>query len=431
MMNMMNNKTLLFFIMFIMFILSKFLFSRPAPELRMRRIAAVALTAFAGVASAQSSSAGWPPQPAAGYQVASLNDPYMGMTAYAVEFPKGWHFRGAVYQGTLCFPAANAVWRVVSPDGLSFIEKLPPLAWAWGGRDAGRVKPGCIPLDDGMSAKDFLKALSAEMKLDYVGEVQIADSVLKAFQRARAQQDEMWANKYRAAGMTPPENFHDIAAADVRFTNGSYKMHGRLRTEVSCSRQWGTNSYGERVWHASCNAQVRYMAAPVASFDAILALVPNTSALANPQWDLAVAQREDQRTAMMLQMINARAKAETQAMTAQYEAFNQQQEATQRQHEQFLATLQQGTDASMRNAAAIANAQHTMTSDFVDGILGQQTVRDPATGESAKVPSGFNYTWHNAGTNEYFQTADPNVNPNGALTGNWTVSTKIHGDGTP
>ncbi len=397
----------------------------------MRRIAAVALAAVVSAAHAQSPPAGWPPPPAAGFQVASLTDPYMGMTAYAVQFPKDWHFRGAVHQGNLCFPVASAVWRVVSPDGLSFIERLPPLAWAWGGRDAGRVKPGCLPLDDGMSAQDFLKALSAEMKLDYVGDVGIPDSVMKEFRRSREQADEFWANKYRAAGMTPPDNFHDMAVADVKFTNGSYKMRGRLRTEVNCNRQWGTTLYGQRVWHASCNAGVRYIAAPEAKFDAMLALWASTSALANPQWDQAVQQRENQRTAMMLQMINARARAETQAMTAQYEAFQQQQAATQRQHEEFLATLQQGTDNSMRNAAEVANAQHTITSDWVDGILGQQTVRDPATGETAKVQSGFNYTWHNAGTNEYFQTADPNANPNGTLSGSWTVSSRVHGDGTP
>jgi len=392
---------------------------------------AIALAALAGAATAQSSSAGWPPPPAAGYQVASLDDPYMGMTAYAVQFPSGWHFRGAVHQGNLCFPVASAVWRVVSPDGLTFFEKLPPLAWSWGGRDAGRVKPGCLPLDDGMSAQDFLKALSAEMKLEYVSDVQIPDSVKEGFERGLAQQDEMWANKYRAAGMTPPDNFHDLAVADVRFTNGSYKMRGRLRTEVHCNRQWGTNAYGQRTWHASCNAQVRYMATPEKSFDAMLALFPRTAALSNPQWNQAVEQRENQRTAMMLQMINARAQAETQAMNIQYQTFQQQQAATQRQHEEFLATLQQGTDNSMRNAAEIANAQHTITSDWVDGILGQQTVRDPSTGETAKVSSGFNYTWHNAGTNEYFQTADPNANPNGTLSGSWTVSTKVHGDGTP
>ena len=393
----------------------------------MRRTAALALTVLASVATAQ----GWPPPPQPGYQVATMNDPYMGMTAYAVQIPKDWHFQGAVHQGNLCYPVANAVWRAVSPDGLTFIEKLPPLAWGWGGRDAGKVKPGCLPLDDGMSAQDFLKALSAEMKLDYVSDVHIPDSVMQAFQQGNAQGDQYWANKYRAAGMTPPDNFHDLALADVRFTNGTYKMRGRLRAELHCNRYWGTNSYGERVWHASCNAFVRYMATPEERFTVMLTRFEFSFAMSNPQWNQAVTQRENQRTAMMLQMIQARAQAETQAMTAQFETFQQQQAAQQKQHEEFLATLQQGTDASMRNAAAIANAQHTITSDWVDGILGQQTVRDPATGESAKVPSGFNYTWHNAGTNEYFQTADPNVNPNGTLTGNWTVSTKIHGDGTP
>ncbi len=397
----------------------------------MRRIAVLAFAAIVSIAHAQTPAPGWHPEPPAGFQGAYLNDPYMGMTAYAAQFPKDWHFRGAVHQGNICFPVANPVWRVVSPDGLTFFEKLPPLAWAWGQRDAGRVKPGCLPLDDGISAQDFLKALSAEMKLEYVSDVEIPDSVKKAFLRMREQADEMWANKYRAAGMTPPDNFHDLAAANIRFTNGSFKMYGRLTTQVNCSRQWVTNRYGDRMWNASCNAGVRYMAAPEAHFNAMLPLFESTVVWANPQWEQAVQQRAEERNAMMLQIINAQGQAQMQAMNIQYQTFQQQQAATQRQHEEFLTTLQQGTDNSMRRAAEIANAQHTISSDWVDGILGQQTVRDPATGETAKVSSGFNYIWHNAATNEYFQTADPNANPNGTLTGSWSLSSRVHGDGTP
>jgi hypothetical protein len=85
----------------------------------------------------------------------------------------------------------------------------------------------------------------------------------------------------------------------------------------------------------------------------------------------------------------------------------------------------------MANADASMNAQSTATSDWVDYALDQQTVAGP--GGVAKVSSSYSQTWSSTvgGQTQWFQTNDPNTNPNGVLSGTWTQDTKVHGNGQP
>ena len=50
------------------------------------------------------------------------------------------------------------------------------------------------------------------------------------------------------------------------------------------------------------------------------------------------------------------------------------------------------------------------------------------SGGTVKVSSAYSQTWSN-GKNQWFQTNDPNANPNGVLPGNWTQDVKVHGNG--
>jgi len=97
----------------------------------------------------------------------------------------------------------------------------------------------------------------------------------------------------------------------------------------------------------------------------------------------------------------------------------------------FLSTMQAGTNASMQRAAQVANTQHTIASDYVDYALGQQTYRNPTTGQSAKVAAGSGVTWLSADGTQSYQAPDPNANPNGVLPGAWNRGQQTHGDGSP
>jgi len=99
-------------------------------------------------------------------------------------------------------------------------------------------------------------------------------------------------------------------------------------------------------------------------------------------------------------------------------------------HEQFLATMQRGTDMSMARTQQNMNARSTATSDWVDYALDRQTVRDPSTGQVSKVSSSYSYTWVDSTGKTSYQTNDPNANPNGVLQGTWTQQKVVHGDGS-
>ncbi|MBA3914036.1 MAG: hypothetical protein H0X25_09345 [Acidobacteriales bacterium] len=47
-----------------------------------------------------------------------------------------------------------------------------------------------------------------------------------------------------------------------------------------------------------------------------------------------------------------------------------------------------------------------------------------------KVSNAYNQTWAN-GQGQYYQTNNPNADPNGSLPGTWTEQTQVHGNGRP
>ena len=114
-----------------------------------------------------------------------------------------------------------------------------------------------------------------------------------------------------------------------------------------------------------------------------------------------------------------------------HEAFMQQQESSFRTHEAAMAQQESSFHSAMNNANNAMNARSTAASDWVDYALDQQTV--VGQGGYAKVSSSYNQTWSSTVGNQttWYQTNDPNTNPNGVLPGNWTQDTKVHGNGQP
>jgi hypothetical protein len=118
------------------------------------------------------------------------------------------------------------------------------------------------------------------------------------------------------------------------------------------------------------------------------------------------------------------------AMAASHQMFEQSMAAQAQEHQQFMATLQRGTDLSMGQAQAGLNAQSTASSDWVNYALDQQTVMDPNTGQISTVSSASSYTWMD-GSGKTYQTSDSSANPNGVMPGTWTKQQVVHGNGTP
>jgi len=67
-------------------------------------------------------------------------------------------------------------------------------------------------------------------------------------------------------------------------------------------------------------------------------------------------------------------------------AIAHSQAVQQQMHEDFMNTLQRGTDMSMQRTADSMNARSTSASDWVDYSLDRQTVMDTNTGASERYP---------------------------------------------
>jgi hypothetical protein len=368
-----------------------------------------------------------------GMQQGVIRDPTLDMDAYTVTYPAKWHFQGVLVQGTPCSAIPFPVFRMFSPDGLTEIEQLPRLDWYWSDApNASKTPDGCLPFKQAMSAKDFLKYISAILKVEYVSERAVDPAVLASVAKTMETSNAAFAKQSAARGIPPAVATDELAEAIVRYENGSFPMEGLLTVSVNCFQTsmpslTRTGQPGKRSEAHTCSATVGYMHAPEAKFKAVDAQTAHDSAAYIPQWvsaHMAQVDRQAQQNLAALRQQSA------QQLAAQQQSFEQGQAMRQRQHEDFMSTMQRGTDMSMNQAAQIANTNHAIASDWTDYSLDQQTVRDPNTGQLSKVSSTSSFTWLDASGKTSFQTNDPNANPNGTLQGTWTRQQKVHGDGS-
>jgi hypothetical protein len=392
-----------------------------------------------------------------------ITDPTMNnMKAFSVTLPTKWHFRGVLMQGDDCVGIPYMVWRATSPDGLSYVELMPPLGWRWGSGPmaafADKQKNTCLPMTEAMHAQDFLKYLASTMKVEYV-----ADEPVPAELNAKVQQQERdaeasVAGKYAALRMQPPKIVVELARAIVRYRNGSFTMKGMLEVTVNCTAQTfpgapGLSQYspgnpvhsitGPPSIISKCTSHVNYFTGPESGFAALIRQweMPGMMGHGDEAWQNAwVARNQQQMQQMTNQSIaasNRQFQAQQQisaqqgaARQAQAQEFNHQQAVRQQMHEEFMSTMQRGTNMSMARTQENMNARSTATSDWVDYALDRQTVLDPNTGQVNKVSSSYSYSWIDSTGKVGYQTNDPNANPNGVLQGTWTKQQVVHGNGT-
>jgi hypothetical protein len=145
----------------------------------------------------------------------------------------------------------------------------------------------------------------------------------------------------------------------------------------------------------------------------------------NQRWNAEMIQKIKDVYAAGGKMIQGAIDNSSRRMAAQQNAFNQSQDMRQRMHEDFDATIQRGTQLSMQQAAASANASHRAADDWADYSLDQQKRLDPTTGKISKDSSAYSYTWINE-TGQHYQTNNINDNPNGRLSGTWNLAENVH-----
>ena len=364
--------------------------------------------------SARASAAGKPIRESAsgstGTKVATITDPILNMKAYSITIPANWIFEGAVIRGTSCNDGPFPVFRMSSADGLIGIKQLPRLDWTWSENAKLPAETGsdCLPYKKEMSASEMLKYMIGVLQVEFVRDEPTPD--LEEIQRNIA------------ARNTPQLLFTaDKARATVRYRINKIVMEGKLNVFVSCTTM-------KQIGRHSCNLGVSRTWAPEGKYsDETFKAISKTFTI-DQEWNAKrtqiVIQKLKDLSDQSMARIRQMGEEETRRSTAQFSAFNQAQDMRQRQQEQFLDTMQRGTDLSMKQAAASANANHRAADDWCDYSLDQQKRLDPNTGLITKDSSAYNYTWVNE-TGDRVQTNNINANPNGNGTGNWTLQENV------
>ena len=87
----------------------------------------------------------------------------------------------------------------------------------------------------------------------------------------------------------------------------------------------------------------------------------------------------------------------------------------------IIAAFQQHVADTINGVTAneMAGANHAAYG-WSPNIRGVQTFRDPASGSTFELSNQYDHAWLNNGANQYIMSDDPNFNPNGNLTGDWT-----------
>jgi hypothetical protein len=352
--------------------------------------------------------------PTGGTKIVTITDPILNMKAYSLTIPANWIFQGVVMQGTPCVPGAFSVWRMSSPDGLTGMKALPRLDWAWSQNPMGKEQANSVCLDykKEMPASDVLKYMIGVLQVEFVKDEPVP-----------------WlANlKQKTAAQNKPNSTStvDIAIATVRYHINSIEIEDHLKVFVGCTTIRGGPAGAQHY----CSAYVSRQWAPHGKWSADTFNPIEHSFAIDQEWDAkwnaVMIQRIKDMYAASGKLLKEQMDSSNRQLAAQANSFNQGQQMRQQQHEQFLSTMQRGTDMSMRQAAASANASHQMAGDWADYSLDQQKRLDPNTGKITKDSSAYSYTWVNE-AGKRIQTNDINENPNGNGTGNWTQQLNVH-----
>ncbi len=353
---------------------------------------------------------------------ATITDPSLNnIVSATLTIPEGWKLQGI----TMVSPCTFSPWpvfRAYSPDGLMQMRIEPVFGWRW--RPNVRLdKSGCANLSGQVTATQFMQYYLGTIQggVHVVGTMPVPSTYQQWAQGLAANMNQ---GQNSAPAQMRSNNTADTAALRIETVNGSFVVEERLRTVVVCSV---FNNKSSALYGGTCWARVDVLTAPQGQLDALVQLVDSNNlphGVNSQQWTQAALQRQQQQGAQAMAALTAQERQESQMLNQQFQQIMQR---SQQEHAAFMQQQESQFQSAMNNANASMNAQTTAASDWVDYSLDQQTVSGP--NGLAKVSSAYSQTWTN-GT-QWYQTNNPNSNPNGFLSGNWTQTTQVHGNGQP
>ncbi|HWZ63929.1 MAG TPA: cysteine rich repeat-containing protein [Steroidobacteraceae bacterium] len=335
--------------------------------------------------------------------VAHVNDPSLGpgpvdMPAEDLLVPSSWDFKGSVAGNTMegCYSDFYALaWQATSPDGGIVFVGAPNYSWQYADdpsvlrklTDPNRRQLGLggkpCPVEKPMKAEAYLRqkmlegattVISVEPfpELDRIARLQLGLAASAAGDSSGTQTEAIRAHVESQSDGKPLEGWVTVVVVTRIFRQGRGAFY-------------------------DCHAiDAMALKTPKGKLDANdkLFKVMMGSIRTEPKWDAYSGN-----FIAKLYQIEARKEATIDATIA---AFQNQ-----------VAQTIMGVTA---RAAQGAN-QAAFGEDQI--IRGVQTFRDPSTGKTMELSNLYDHAWLN-GSNEYVMSDDPNFNPNGKLTGDWS-----------
>jgi len=379
-----------------------------------------ACSAATGPMSTQKSGPAGAPIPTT-VSTVTIHDPEMnGMPAETLTIPAGFKFDG-VMMTSPCTTLPWPVFRAYSPDGLVEMRALPSFGWKWSANPKFVNFNGCMPARGPMSAADFLKHFVETIPggVHVLGPMPVSPTF------------QQWAQKFADQLNSQPvvyapataHNTADTAAIRLETHNGSFLIEQRIRVAVECATYPPGPLQG-----GNCFVRADVLRAPQGKLDALVQLVDRNE-LPKPkaidQYAQAIMAREQARGRAAIGAMNQLQAAQAARMKAMNDQF---MSTMQHNHDAFLQQQESQFKSFQANQAANRQARDNAASDWVDFALDRQTTT--GAGGTVHVSSQYSHTWSN-GQGEWYQTNDPNANPNNVLYGNWSEDTKVHGNGQP
>jgi len=273
----------------------------------------------------------------------AINDPVLQMKAWTLAVPAGWKAEGTMLPGSSCDSATSPVYRAASADGMTGVYSLPRIDWAWG--RGVRPGPDCLPIQEVVSARDFLTYMTRALDVGFVRES--PDPQLAELHR----QDE--ESSRRSGGNMKMQT--DLAHYLVRYSVNGQPIEEWLSALVSCSDTMIV-AVGHRY---SCSAFVARWYAPLGKLEATMPTFRAMRLTLNQPW-------MDAWTAAMVRRVRALYQRETAALLQQGRLA---QAARMREHQAFMDGMRRGRDIDNQRFREGQYQKQKNKEDTVDYVL--------------------------------------------------------------
>lgn len=401
----------------------------------------VSSSAAAAIPPAINMHASAAPAGAAGLKTVQIVDPMFNMVANTMSIPNDWQFEGTILHGPGCGGGDynGTAFRAYSKDMRYGIQLLPSVPFVWADDSRALPKgPACKALQP-LSAADYGKFISLRIRPNSVIDSVEADPYESDFQADIVKMNQslarMCAQQRGTAmrGNQPP-------------SCPSYKGESKI-VEI----HYDLNGHPEEEYltvQMLVETQPTTISAPATTRGQVFQILTRNVIISSATVTALRAPRGEMKSAFPKYASITKSFNVNQDYLAKFTAFEQNQtnrriaaswqtfHSMMQQSDEQMAQMRANAQQEIKNMQAQGDARRDQfeqnmadrsghARDVSDYLLDQQYYVNPTTGQTSTEGNGYNHTFSDGGKG-VVQTNDPNYNPNGKISGNWTELQPIH-----